>query len=290
MYLTGGGLAPVKETADIEETTAGRLRITSYVKQVRADGSPSCVVRPDFIGLLLYGAMGAKAVSGAGPYVHVFTLASVLPYLTAWRRLGPAASGGLYEKFADCKVGQLVIASQAGGLLIATPTILGLGPSWLTAAEDTVAVEVANAFLHADGEGALKVEGAAVASIESSEWSIGNGAVAIQGDAVSPYIIAEGMLDITVKTTQLVTDFALWNQYIYGDRDADRRRDAVARRHGAHRRPRLQVDPPRRPRERSSSSRRASRSCPTRSSRTSTATRSRCRSPTASTRRRRDPV
>lgn len=217
MFLTAGGLGPVKETADIEETTAGRLRTTSYVKVIRADGSPSFVVRPDYIGLLLYGAMGAKAVTGAGPYVHVFTLASVLPYLTAWRRLGPVASGGLYEKFADCKIGQLVIASTAGGLIIATPTILGLGPSWLAAAEVTVAPETTNAFLHADGEGTLEVDGTVVASIESSEWSLGNGAAAQQGSSVSPYMITEALQDITVKTTQLVTDFALWNEYIYGD-------------------------------------------------------------------------
>lgn len=288
MFLTSGGLGPVKETADIEETTASRLRSTSYVKVIRADGSPSCVVRPDYIGLLLYGAMGAKSVRGAatiatssvanptvitttaphgftsgetvtiathagstpalnGAHVatvtgastftipvnvsvggtggtataaltrHTFTLASILPYLTAWRRLGPEASGGLYEKFADCKVGQLVFASSAGGLIIATPTIMGLGPSWLAAAEVTVDPEDTNAFLHADGEGALKVDGAAIASIESSEWSIGNGAVAQQGDSVSPYMVSEGLLAITVKTTQLVTDFAVWNEYIYGD-------------------------------------------------------------------------
>lgn len=216
MFLTAGGLGPVKETADIEETTASRLRNTAYVRAIRAEGAPSCVVRPNFLGLLLYAAMGAKSVSGVGPYVHVFTLASVLPYLTAWRRLGPEAAGGLYEKFVDCKVGQLVIASSAGGLIIATPTILGLGPSFLAAAMTAVAPESTNAFLHADGVGTLKVDNVAIAAIESSEWSIGNGAAAQQGDSVSPYMISEGLQDIQVKTTQLVTDFALWNQYIYG--------------------------------------------------------------------------
>src|SRR4051794_18949678 len=65
MYLTAGGLAPVKETADIEETTASRLRSTSYVRVIRGEGSPSCVVRPEFVGMLLYGAMGAKSTRGA---------------------------------------------------------------------------------------------------------------------------------------------------------------------------------------------------------------------------------
>src|SRR4051794_27816506 len=71
MYLTGGGLAPVKNTQDIEETTADRLRAAAFVTQVAADGAPSFIVRPDFIGMLLYGAMGAKAVAGVGdPYTH----------------------------------------------------------------------------------------------------------------------------------------------------------------------------------------------------------------------------
>lgn len=219
LFLTGGGLAPVKQTADIEETTADRLRSDAYVQQVSAAGAPAFVVRPSAIGLLLYGAMGAKAVSGsADPWTHTFTLASALPYLTAWRRLGPVAAGGLYEKFVDCKVGQLAFSSSAGGLIIATPTIMGISPQWKTAAEVSVAVETggAGAFIHADGVGALKIEGVAVASVEQFSLTINNNGTLQQGDSVGGYVITEGLLGIEATATVLVEDFALWNRFIYG--------------------------------------------------------------------------
>lgn len=219
LYLTGGGLAGTKGTEDIAETSSGRLRNDAFVTRIAAEGSPQFVVRPRGLGLLLYGAMGAKAVSGsADPWTHTFTLASLLPWLTAWGRLGPVASGGRYEKFVDCKVGQLVFASQAGGLLQVTATIMGLKPSFLAAAEVTVAPEsgAGTAFLHADGAGALKVEGTAVTSIEQFELSLGNSSAIQQGDSVTGYAISEAMNDIVIRTTQAVTDFALWNRFMYG--------------------------------------------------------------------------
>lgn len=222
LYLTGGGLAPQKETEDIAETTADRLRSSAFVTRVQAGGAPQFVVRPNAIGMFLYGAMGAKAVAGvADPRTHTFTLASVLPYFTMWRRLGPLAAGGLYEKFIDCKVAQLAFASQAGGLLQATATIMGLDAQSKDAAEVTVAVEDAGAgaFIHADGEGALQLEGVPVASIEAFGLTINNNSTIQQGDSVSGYAVTEALLGIEATTTLLVEDFALWNRFIYGAAD-----------------------------------------------------------------------
>lgn len=216
-YLTGGGFGSVKDHAMVEETADKRLLSDSYVTTIKGDGSPQAVVRPDFIGLLLYAAMGAKAVSGAGdPYTHTFTLASALPYLTAWRRLGPAAAGGLYERFTDVKISSLVFASQAAGLLQVTSGLVGVQPAWKSAAETTVTPETGSVFLHADGHGALKVEATAVTTIESAEISIDNGGGLLQGDDVVGYAVFEGRQTIRVTTTELVQDFALWNRMMYG--------------------------------------------------------------------------
>lgn len=216
-YLTGGGFGSVKAHAMVEETADKRLLSDSYVTTIKGEGSPQAVVRPDFIGLLLYGAMGAKAVAGAGdPYTHTFTLASVLPYLTAWRRLGPVAAGGLYERFTDCKVGSLVFSSQAAGLLQVTAGLVGVQPAYKDAAEVGVTAETGSVFLHADGHGALKVETTAVSTIESAEISIDNGGGLLQGDDVVGYGIFEGRQTIRVTTTELVEDFALWNRMMYG--------------------------------------------------------------------------
>jgi hypothetical protein len=211
--ITGGGVAPMRDIADIEETTGARLRETAYVSQARAEGSPQMVVRPNFVGLLLYGAMGAKAVTGAAdPYTHTFTLASTLPWLTAWRML----ANGLFEKFTDCKIVGLHFTSEAGGLLQVTADILGLSPSYLDAHEATASIETANAFIHADGEGQLAIEGTPVASIESFALDIVNNGALQQGDAVTGYDITEGLLDITWTSRQALINFGLWNRFHYG--------------------------------------------------------------------------
>ena len=220
LYVMAGGLMPTKGTEDIAETSSGRLRNEAFVTRVAAEGSPQFVARPRGIGLLMYGAMGAKAVAGAGdPYTHTFTLGSTLPYLTAWSRLGSLSSGGQYYKYADVKVGQLVLASQAGGLLTCTATLMGLQPSFLAAAETTVAPEATTgtAFVHADGSGALLVEGAAVSTIEQCEVSIGNSGAIQQGDSVTGYAVTEAMNEVFIRTTELVQDFALWNRFLFSD-------------------------------------------------------------------------
>lgn len=213
-YTTGGGVAPMRDVADIEETTGLRLRNASWVQNTRAEGSPQLVARPKIVGLLLYGALGTKAVTGAGdPYTHTFTPATTLPWLTVWRML----ASGLFERFEDCKVVGLHFSSEAGGLLQVTADILGLTPSRLAAAEATAAVETVDAFIHADGSGQLQIEGAPVATIETFQLDILNNGALQQGDSVAGYDVSDQMLDITWTSRMALTDFALWDRFHYGD-------------------------------------------------------------------------
>lgn len=216
-YLTGGGFGSVKDHAMVEETADKRLLSDSYVTTIKGEGSPQAVARPSFLGLLLYAAMGAKAVAGAGdPYTHTFTLAATLPYLTVWSRLGPTASGGRYERFTDCKVGSLVLSSAAAGLLQVTVGLVGVQPSFRSAAEVGVNPEIGSLFLHADGSGALKVETVAVTTTEAWELSIDNGGGLLQGDDITGYAVSEGRQTIKATTTELIQDWALWNRMMYG--------------------------------------------------------------------------
>lgn len=213
IYLTGGGIGPVRDHADLEETSASRLRATGYIQRTRAEGTPTAYVRPDMIGLLLYGALGTKAVSGAAdPWTHTFTLATVQPWLTLWRNLG----GLIFERFSDCKVGSLILRSEAGSPLSVEFSIVGMNPVHKSAAEATAAVETTNTFMHSDGKGVFLVEGAAVSSIESIEVSITTGVAAQYGDAISPYDVSEGQLQIQITTRQALLDRALWNRLHYG--------------------------------------------------------------------------
>lgn len=214
LWMANGGTAPhsVQSKGDFEETTGGRMLSDSYVSDVRVEGEPNLHVMPVSIVPLLYGALGAKAVSGASdPYTHTLTASTALPYLTFWQMLGSAK----FEKFTDCVIAGLKLRGEAGRPLTVQPRILGIAPSYLAAAETTATVERSGRFLHYDGSGALKIEGTAVASIRSFEVDIDNGAEIIPGDSVTPHDIVPGRLAVTVTATMLVTDFDLWERLMY---------------------------------------------------------------------------
>lgn len=212
IYLAGGGLRPLRDSADLEETSSGRLRNEAYLKQVRAEGSPEAYVRPDMIAAILYGAMGTIVTTGvADPYTHTLTLAATHPWFTFWRMLTT-----LNERFADCKIGEVTLAGQAGQPLRITFQVLGLSPAYKTAAETTEEVEVTDTIMHYDGSGALMVEGVAVSSIESFTLKIGAGLAVQQGDSQTPYDVTEGMREVTLDTVQTIQDWALYNRLHYG--------------------------------------------------------------------------
>jgi hypothetical protein len=211
-YLMDGGFAPVKEVADVEETSGGRLRNTAYVKSVRGEGTPKFACRPGFVGMLLYAAMGAKAVTGAAdPWTHTFTLAATQPYLTVWRSLS-----GLFERFADCKVTSLNFESTSGGILAVTAGLVGLQPVFKTAIEPTGAAETTEPFLHMDGKGQFLVETVPVASISAARVNFASGASAIYGDSVTADQVAEGMQEVVIEAEQTITNYAEWNRFHYG--------------------------------------------------------------------------
>lgn len=212
--VAGGWIAPQREEADLEETGTTRLRSQSFVRMTRAGGSPVFFVRPEMIGGLLYGAMGAKSTTGAGdPWTHTFVLNATQPFMTFWT----AQNAVKFEQFVDCKIASLRIESTAGNPIRATVEVTGVSPTFESPNPAAALVaEIVPAFMHYDGKGALKVEGAAVASIDSWILTIATGVVAAQGDSVNPDSVNEGMFDITLETSQIIQDFALFNRLHYG--------------------------------------------------------------------------
>lgn len=213
IYLTGGGITAPKETARLTETSGGRNQGGVYVRMVRAEGSPAAYVRPNMIGALLYAALGSKAVAGVSdPWTHTQTVAATQPWMTFWRMLG----AGLFERFSDCKLTSLSIASTAGNPLVVTFGVLGLSPASQTAANTTATVEQTNTFMHFDGKGALQVENVPVTRIESFTLNITTGVTVQQGDDVIPYDATEGGVAISIETVEAITNFALYNRMVYG--------------------------------------------------------------------------
>jgi hypothetical protein len=216
--VTGGGLSGEKVISPIEETAQGRVLNTSYVGAINVDGAPSLAARPDILGLLLYGVFGAQSVTGvADPYAHEFTLADEQPYFTCWKRVGPVAAGGYYEKYRDCKITALSLASAAEGIVIVTPTIMGLRVANAAAAADDVEIDAGSVvFAHHHGEGSMLIEGAAVSSISDLTIEIGGDATRIRGTSLYGSHVAEQRRNIRIDATQLV-DWALARRIMYGN-------------------------------------------------------------------------
>ncbi len=214
LYPSGGEMPhAVAELSDLEEMTGQRMLSDAFIGEVAVTGSTEFHVRPITIAPLLFGVMGAQAVTGAGdPYTHTMTIAATLPYWTFWRMLG----NGLAEKFVDCIIHRVVIHGESHMPLTVTVDVIGLTPSYLTPAEATATVDTTNHFMHSDAAAALKVEGTAISCIREFDITIDNGAQAIPGDSITSCDVSIGRLSIEAQTTQHLDSFALWNRVHYG--------------------------------------------------------------------------
>lgn len=208
--VMGGDVEPTREVKDLEETGRNRLLRTSFVAMTGAEGSPQIAIRPDLVGLLLYGALGVKSVTGAAdPYTHTFTPGNSLPYFTIWRMLGDQ----VWEKFIDCKIGQLEMVSEAGNALSMTATIMARTVQWLNQATYDTEVAVAYSdgqhFVHHHGSGLLVVDGTVIAEMERVAVTINNNSNRQPGDSVVTDDISEGRQRVTIATRQRVAAKAL---------------------------------------------------------------------------------
>lgn len=170
------------------------------------------VIRPKIAGLLLYAALGAKAVSGASdPWTHTFTLANTVPWLTVWRHFG----GITDERLTDCKISKLVISGRNGGLVTMSASIVGASTAFRTAQETAVAVESADPFFYRYGAGALLVEGVAFSAISGWTLTIDTG-IRLEQGLGGPMPRMAGLATISLTIDHIVSDGALWKRMLYG--------------------------------------------------------------------------
>jgi hypothetical protein len=212
-FLAGGTIGPARDVGLLStQSTVGFPTRASYAERYVA-GEFEIFARPEPIGLLAYAALGAKAVSGAGPYTHTFTAAATRPWLTFWRMVG---NGLLIEQFVDCRVSKLRIVSQTGGIVRCIVTVLGKQAKRRTSNQVT-AITVTDPFLHAHGSGLLTVDGAAIAGIREIDVEIDNGDRARPGGLGQGWDIVGGMVrSATIRTTQKIISTARYDLFHYG--------------------------------------------------------------------------
>lgn len=213
MPLSGGGIAPVRETDNLSETDSSRDRGTSYVTTSGVEGSPEFYARDASLGFWLWAALGADAVTGTTNYTHVLTPSNALPYITAWRNVGDT----LWEQYRDCKVGSLTISADAGAPLAVTAGINGLQASRLTV-DPTIAVPVAiqTGAVYNFNEATVTLAGGATALVSSFELTIENNLTRQQTDDVVPYDVVEGTREVSLSFDLIFENIDEYNKFHYG--------------------------------------------------------------------------
>lgn len=88
--LTGGSVLSTDISQELENRTSGQRMALGINRTAAMFGMDfTCRAHPVTTGMILMGLLGTDTKSGASaPYSHAFSLASTLPYLTAYAKLG----------------------------------------------------------------------------------------------------------------------------------------------------------------------------------------------------------
>lgn len=167
------------------------------------------------IGLLLYGALGAIASSGAGPYTHVITPGMALPYLTFWGLFG----GNTIERVQDCLIDRLEISWDQAGRLEVALTAIGCGigfPGSVTAGTD----EQRAASFQAGGgwfKASMSTDTPVTAPVKAGGFAIQNNLTPVQlSTSVVPQDVAIGGQRMETRLTTVPTDLTPWREITTG--------------------------------------------------------------------------
>jgi hypothetical protein len=213
--LAGGGIG-VDIAQEPDKLTSAYLSPAGAYRS-KADTGASIETRAwqKAIGLLLYGALGAISTTGAGPYTHVITLGSALPYLTVFDKKGDGTILGV----KDCKIDELELSWEENMPLDVSVKFAGGALSFPTFTavvdeSDTVAyyTPVGGTFKY-DVDSGTAVE----ASILGGKIVIGREAkpYTFSGD-IEAADVMEGACSVEVSLSVLPADMTLWRTIATG--------------------------------------------------------------------------
>lgn len=214
--LLGGALFSPEIEEDLEDL-AWSERIAPYA--IRSAVTPKVAMSSrayvEAIGLLLQAALGSRTTSGAGPYTHVFALASALStYHTLFGQLEAHKA-----TVADAKLGTLTLSWERNRPVEVECEWMGcahtFGSTWTVAGDQTLKPF----FVPVGGTFQLEVAGAtpAAAPISSGSLKVDNGLQArILSGNVLPADIDEGAVTVDLELTVVTADMSEWRKAVSG--------------------------------------------------------------------------
>jgi len=214
--LTGGGLS-VAITQEADAITSAYLAAAGAFRE-KAENGASIETRAwvKGLGLYLLAALGAVSTTGTGPYVHVFTLGSSLPYLTIFEKKGDNTIAAI----RDCKIDELEIAWEENAPLTVSVKANGTALSFPASFTPTVDESDGAAYFAPVG-GTFKYD---VDSATPVVASIKGGKVAIKRGVEAKYYsgtieagdVHEGACVAEVSFTVEPDDLGLWRTIVTG--------------------------------------------------------------------------
>lgn len=196
--VTGGKLVdfPIDQKA-IEETTGLGAGTGEYRESVLPAADFGVIMRPKAIGSLLQAILGTVQTTGTGPYTHVVTLGSSVPYYTLFGKLDSEL-----RTIADCKLDELSIEWEGNGPVQVNATWAGCTPGWDTAFVPVNDETLANPILASSGTYRYDIDGTTLAAVKTIGGKITmkrNVEADLLSGTVTPDDVNEGTLEIEVE-------------------------------------------------------------------------------------------
>jgi hypothetical protein len=215
--LVSGAAHRLELDQDRHEITATRRVAGDVIRGAAVPGMAfETRLYPKPLPLLLYGALGTIATSGASaPYTHTITPGTDLPYLHAFGR-----QDADYVDVRDCHIASLEISFDAPEPPTISVDMVGLVPTYGTSWTITNNDENSDFIPTVDGTFQVDVDGATPASarIKAGTISIENGiSPTILADSILPDEVPVGALEISCSLTIVTsTNLADWRSIITG--------------------------------------------------------------------------
>lgn len=214
--LYSGTLPHVERDVQIDEVTSGAAGDTSaFLASIIGASDYECPAYFGSAGLYLLAALGADAVTGAGPtYTHVITLALPRPYFTLWGSLS-----GIIQSLQDCKLDQLELTWKANEPLHFKPTWKGGALTMPATYVPGTAESGDSRWTPVGGTFQIDVVGSTLAAVLLTQGSIkinNNVDTPLCSGSITPADILEDKQQITISLSALVSDLAYWKEALTG--------------------------------------------------------------------------
>ena len=168
------------------------------------------IVTPKMIGLILFAALGADAVTGTGPYVHTLTPSNTIPWMTVFGSYGTDKA-----TIADAKIDSVELSWDKSGAVKGKLKSMGrtltFASTWTGGTAEGV---VGNTF---SGNGGVFTVAGTTARVVSGSIKIENGLAAVTAAySTTPDEIVEAMVKCDVSLTIVPDDLTLFRTTVTG--------------------------------------------------------------------------